>query len=132
MANLSLAGQDITQERVKDILRAQINTGLVPVQDALAQGWNAMSPVPTQPGYDEQTELVGDEDAKTALAVCQNTSTLSLSTLLAALQAFEHSPEYRAVPQAMQTLTRALVQQVHVALRDALPAAQTRPTVQHQ
>src|SRR6516225_1987584 len=34
VASLALAGQDITAERVKDILRAQINTGLVPVQDA--------------------------------------------------------------------------------------------------
>ena len=43
VASMALAGEEITAERVKDILRAQINTGLVPVQDALAQGWNATS-----------------------------------------------------------------------------------------
>ena len=67
VASLALAGEEITAERVKDILRAQINTGLVPVQDALAQGWNATSshlpvvhnPFLAQPGGDEQAEQVG-------------------------------------------------------------------------
>src|SRR5256886_14551893 len=37
VAALALSGEEITAEWVKDMLRAQINTGMVPVQDALAQ-----------------------------------------------------------------------------------------------
>jgi ParB/RepB/Spo0J family partition protein len=132
VASLTLAGEDITAERVKDMLRAQINTGLVHVQDALAQEWHAPSPVPLRTGGDEQTWQVSDVDAETATAVCQNTSTSSLSTLLAALQTFEHCPEYRTAPQPIQILTRALAQQVQLALRDALPVPQSQSTLQSQ
>jgi ParB/RepB/Spo0J family partition protein len=132
IASLALTGEEITADRVKDILRAQINTGLAPVQDALAQGWNTMSPVPTQPGYDEQAVQLEDVDAETALAVCPNISTSSLSTLLVALQAFEHCPGYPTIPQPIQTLTQALAQQVQLALRDALLVPQSQITLQSQ
>ncbi len=140
VASLALAGEEITAERVKDILRAQINTGLVPVQGALAQGWNATasrlpalpdtSPFLAQPGCEEQAEqdiCAGKDHMPEA---CQNTSTSSLSSLLAALHAFEQSPDYRTIPQTVQMLTQALVQQLRIALRDAPPAAQ--PIVQPQ
>jgi ParB/RepB/Spo0J family partition protein len=130
VASLTLAGEDITAERVKEMLRAQINTGLVPVQDAFSQGWNGASPVLTQYEGDGQTWQVEDVSAETAPAECQNTS--SLSTLLIALQAFGHSPEYRTAPQAVQTLTKALVQQVQLTLRDAQTATQSQSTVQSQ
>jgi ParB/RepB/Spo0J family partition protein len=132
VASLVLAGQDITAERIKDLLRAQINTGLVPVQNALAQGWNGTSPVPIQSEGDEQAGQVEDVDVETTSAVCPVTSTSSLSRLLAALQAFEQSPTYRTEPRTIQTLTQALVQQVRVALRDELPVTQSHPTVQPQ
>src|SRR6266566_4772909 len=64
VASLAAMGDEITMEKVNDLLRAQINTGLVPVQGALAQGWNAtLSHLPalpdtslflTQPGCEEQ------------------------------------------------------------------------------
>jgi ParB/RepB/Spo0J family partition protein len=117
VASLALAGEDITAERVKEMLRVQINTGLVPVQDAFSQGWKGTSPVLTQDEGDGQTWQVEDVSAETAPAECQNTS--SLSTLLAALQNFEQSHEYRTAPQAVQTLIKALVQQVQLALRNA-------------
>src|SRR6516162_2691374 len=120
VASLALAGEDITVERVKDILRAQINTGLMPVQDAFSQNWNGASPSLTQSESDVQTWLVEDVDAETAPTACPNTS--SLSTLLIALQTFEYSPEYQTAPQAVKALTKALVQQVRVALREAQPA----------
>jgi ParB family chromosome partitioning protein len=130
VASLVLAGQEITAERVKDILRAQINTGLVPVQDALSQGWNAASPVLMQSEGKEQAGLVEDVDASTALAVCPNTSLLS--TLLTALQTFEQSPAYQTTPKHIQTLTQALAQQVRMALRDVLPSSHLQSTVQPQ
>ena len=129
VASLTLAGEDITAERVKDMLRAQINTGMVPVQDALAQEWHTKSPVPLRTEGDEQTWQIADMDAETAIAVCPSTSTSPLSTLLAALQAFEHCPEYRTIPQPIQTLTQALAQQLQLVLRDALPVNQTQSPV---
>ncbi len=145
VASLALAGEEITAECVKDILRAQINTGLVPVQDALAQGWNITSshltvvpdtfvpdtsPFLAQPRGEELVQQIGCVDGERMPKACQTASTPSLSSLLAALQDFEHCPDYRTAPQAVQTLTQALVQQLRVALRDAPPAAQ--PTVQPQ
>ncbi len=130
VASLALAGEDITAGRVKDMLRVQINTGLVPVQDALSQDWNSSSPVLMQDEGDEQAIQVGTVDAKTVLTECQSTS--SLSTLLAELQDFEQSREYRTVPLAVQTLIKALVQQVRVALRDARPESQSQSNIQFQ
>jgi hypothetical protein len=112
------------------MLRAQINTGLAPVQDAFSQSWNGASPVLTQNEGDERAIRVGDVDVETAPAECRSTS--SLSTLLAALQNFERSREYGTAPSAVQTLTKALVQQLHVALRNAKPESQSQSTVQFQ
>ena len=140
VASMALAGEEITAEQVKDILRAQINTGLVPVQDALSQGWNTTSshlpvvpdtsPFLAQPRSEELAQQIGCVDGKSMQEACQTASITSLSSLLAALQAFEHCPDYRTAPQAVQTLSQALVQQLRIALRDAPPA--TQPTVQHQ
>jgi len=140
VADLALTGEEITAERVKDILRAQINAGLVPVQGALAQGWNATSShVPTlpdtspflaQPGCEEQVEQAGCVDKECMPEACPTASASSLSSLLAALLAFEHCPDYRTAPQAVQTLTQALVQQLRIALRDAPMESQSPSTVQ--
>jgi ParB/RepB/Spo0J family partition protein len=145
VASLVLAGEEITAEQVKDILRAQINTGLMPVQDALAQGWNTTSshlpvipdtlvpdtsPFLAQPRREELVEQIGCLDKDCMPEACQTASTPSMFSLLAALQAFEHCPDYRSVPQAVQMLTQALVQQLRIALRDAPPTAQ--PIVEPQ
>jgi hypothetical protein len=145
VASLALAGEEITAERVKDILRAQINTGLVPVQDTLAQGWNATSshlpvipdtlvpdtsPFLAQPRREELAQQIECLDGERMPKACQTASTPSLSSLLAALLAFEHCPDYRTAPQAVQTLSQALVQQLSIAIRDAPLTSQ--PTIQPQ
>jgi ParB/RepB/Spo0J family partition protein len=137
VAALALSGEEITAERVKDILRAQINTGLVPVQGALAQVWNATSShIPALPdplsGCGEQAEQAGCVDKKRMQDSCPTASTSLLSSLLTTLHVFEQSPDYRTAPQAVQTLTQALVQQLRIALRDAPLVAQPEPTVQPQ
>jgi hypothetical protein len=54
-----------------------------------------------------------------------------MTSLLAALQAFTRSPDYRVMPQAVRTLTQALEQQLRLALRERPPAAsQSNPVVQ--
>jgi ParB/RepB/Spo0J family partition protein len=142
IASLALAGEEITAESVKDILRAQINAGLVPVQDALAPGWNATSshlpvvpdtsPFLAQPRREELAKQIGCWDAERMPEACQTASIMSMSSLLAALQAIEQGPDYRTVPQAVQTLTQALVQQLRIALRDAALTSQSHTTVQPQ
>jgi ParB/RepB/Spo0J family partition protein len=142
VASLALAGEEITAESVKDILRAQINTGLVPVQDALAQGWNTTSshlpvvpdtsPFLAQPRSEELAQQIGCLDGERVQEACQTAAASSLSSLLAALHAFEHCPDYRTAPQAVQTLSQALVQQLRIALREAPLTSQSQPTVQPQ
>lgn len=141
VAGLAETSEEITAERVKDMLRAQINTGLVPVQGALAQGWNASSshlpamanPSPfVSPGCEEQAEQAGCTGKEPAPEICQTTPISSLSSLLAALHAFEQRPDYRTAPQAVQTLSQALVQQLRLAMRDAPLASQSHVTVQPQ
>ena len=142
VASLALAGEEITAERVKDLLRAQINSGLVPVQGALTQGWNTISSqVPALPntssflvqsGGEEQAEQAGCMDMDHMPGACNTSTISSLSSLLAALQVFEHSSDYRTAPQAVQTLTQALVQQLRIALRDAPLASQSQSTVKSQ
>lgn len=142
VASLATTGEEITAERVKDILRAQINAGLVPVQGALTQGWNATlshlpawsdtSPFLASPGCEEHTEQTGGVDKDRMTEACPTASTSSLSSLLAELLAFEQRPDYRTAPQAVQTLTQALMQQLRIALRDAPPTLQSHATVQPQ
>ena len=147
VASLAVSGEEITAEQVKDILRAQINTGLVPVQGALAQGWNATSshlpvvpdtlvpdtsPFLAQPRREELAKQIGCQDGERMQEACQTASASSLSSLLAALLAFEHCPDYRMAPQAVQTLSQALVQQLRIALRNTPPVSQTHATVQPQ
>src|SRR5258708_1645221 len=124
------------------LTRAQINPGLVPVQGALAQGWNATSPqAPALPdtlpflaqsGREEQAEQAACVDKDHIPEACHATSISSMSPLLAALHTFERSLDYQTVPQAVQTLTQALVQQLRLALRDEQPASRSRATVQPQ
>ncbi len=142
VASLAMTGEEITSERVKDILRAQINAGLVPVQSALVQGWNAppshlpalpdLPPdhCPTAPGCKEWTEQAVDADMVLKPEVCSSPSTSSMSSVLAALEAFVQNGEYRVAPQTVQTLTQALVQQLRLALREALSSSQPQATVQ--
>jgi len=153
VAGLASTGEEITAARVKDILRAQINAGLVPVQTELVQGWNAppshtsaqshsaalTDPANASPhhcltasGSEELAEQAACVGKETIPDACSSASTSSLSSLLDALRAFEHSPDYRTAPRTVQTLTQALLQQLRIALRDASSASQPQPTVQPQ
>jgi ParB/RepB/Spo0J family partition protein len=141
VVRLAEAGEEITAERVNDLLRAQINAGFVPIQAALAQGWNAppahlptlSNSLPlTTPGCEEQGGQAACTGKESTPEMCPSTSTASMTSLLAALHAFVQSPDYRTTPQAMQTLTQALEQQLRLALREALSSSQSDPTVQPQ
>ena len=141
VAKLATTGEEITTERVNNLLRAQINAGFVPIQAALAQGWNAPpSHLPTlsnslpltTPGCEEQAGQAACAGKESASEMCPSASTTLMTSLLAMLHAFMQGSDYRATPQAVQTLTQALEQQLRLALREALSASQSDPTVQPQ
>ncbi len=142
VARVAVAGEEITAERVKDLLRAQINAGLVPVQSALVQGWTTSPshilalPDPSahrglaSSGDEAQAGQAACADKESASAMGPSASTTSMTSLLAALHAFVQNPDYQTVPQAVRTLTQALEQQLHLALREALSSSQPQATVQ--
>ncbi len=141
VARLADVGEEITAERMNNLLRAQINAGLEPIQAALVQGWNTPPshlPTPlnslplTTPGCEEQGGQTAWAGKESAPELCPSASTTSMTSLLAALHAFAQSPDYRTTPQAVQMLTQALEQQLRLALREALSASQSDPTVQPQ
>jgi len=137
VVGLAEAGEEITGERVNNLLRAQINAGLEPIQAALAQGWNAPpSHLPTlsnslpltTPGYEEQAGQAACAGKESASEMYPSTATTSMTSLLAALHAFAQSPDCRTTPQAVRTLIQALEQQLCLALREARSSSQSDPT----
>jgi ParB/RepB/Spo0J family partition protein len=144
IAGLAEAGEEITAEKVNDLLRAQINAGLVPVQSALVNGSNGHSPedlapvshlppqhLPSMPGCEEQAKQA--DDAAEEPEAEKHPSASAMMSLLEALHAFTHSPDYRMMPQAVRTLTQALEQQLRLALREMSKASSpSDPVVQPQ
>jgi ParB/RepB/Spo0J family partition protein len=118
IAGLAMQGEDITADVVKHALRAQIDAGFAPMQAQLAQGWSLMpvsAPVSAPAHASTASSLPGNMPLENDNAVSQAASTLV--QLVAALHRFEQSDEYRTVPQAVRSLTIALIQQVQVCLR---------------
>lgn len=130
VAALAEAGEEISAERVKDLLRAQIAAGLTPMQTALSQSWDAATWEPPAlstaapyeseplPSEGEGQRQGGERQRETGVPEqCPTTSSSSLLTVLAALHAFEQSTEYQSLPQAVHSLTVALSQQLRLVLR---------------
>src|SRR5258708_386286 len=109
IASLAEMGEEITAERVNDLLPAQINAGFAPIQSALVQGWNdqaaghlspgaAFSPQGflTPPGRGQQTgQSVCAPGEEAVQDTCPSDATTSMTALLAALQTFACSPDSR-------------------------------------
>jgi ParB/RepB/Spo0J family partition protein len=150
IASVAEAGEEFTVQRVNDLLRAQIGAGLVPLQAALAQGWDASSQAhntaqvetpssPFLPPSLRQPPVPAQQDEEQAAAsarkepghqTCPDTSADSMAALLNALRTFAHSPDYRTTPQGVQTLAQALIQHLHLALRDAPSTSHPVATIQ--
>jgi len=137
IASLAVVGEEITMEKVNDLLRAQINAGFAPIQVALTREWEdqaaahrspgtALSPQSFRPLTDceDQTGQAASAPGEEAVQETSSSdSTTSMTTLLAALHAFVHSPDYQMAPKAVQTLVQALEQQLRLALREARPSS---------
>ncbi len=120
IAGLAERGEEITVDTVKHALRAQIDAGFVPMQTQLAQAWSLMpvsapmsAPIHAAPASSPPVNVSSENDNDVPQAAS------ALIQLVAALHCFERSDEYRTVPQAVRSLTTALMQQVQVCLRTA-------------
>jgi ParB/RepB/Spo0J family partition protein len=138
VASLALMGEEITAERVKEMLRVQINAGLVPIQSALVQAWNAPPSQLSNSDLDhcsirqegkEWPDQATEAEMHRKPESCSPPSTSQMSLVLSSLEAFVHSDGYRIAPQAVQTLTQALVQQLRLSLREAQVVSPSYPTV---
>jgi ParB/RepB/Spo0J family partition protein len=138
VAGLAETGEEITAERVNDLLRAQIGAGLLPLQAALAQGWDIAQPphvhalLDHPSGGEERARETSDTKKGLSQEVSTSASPSPMLTLLAALHTFVQSPAYHTTPPPVQVLTGALEQELRLALREISPAPSSHVTVYHQ
>jgi ParB-like chromosome segregation protein Spo0J len=128
VAQLAEDGEEVTAEQVKSVLRAQINSGLAPLQGALAQAWTqadaaaAATPM-TENGLahscNADTEVMPLQQGSEAL------TPRSLASTLVALQSFERQLGSDHALQRMRMLTTALIQELQVTLRHTDPILTT-------
>jgi ParB-like chromosome segregation protein Spo0J len=112
LADLAITGEEITEDLVKSTLRMQVNAGLVPLQAALEA---SMASVTTQ---GEQLVLEGGGP----MGSCPSAGPpASLAAVLVTLKAFEQRLAPSPATQTLRILTKALIQEVEVASRTAVP-----------
>jgi ParB/RepB/Spo0J family partition protein len=124
IASLAERGEEITVDTVKHALRAQIDAGLAPMQAQLAQAWGIAPPLSSASSPMSAHAASANMPPENDNAVPQTAS--ALVQLVAALHHFEQSDDYRTVPQAVRSLTTALMQQVQVCLRTP-PSSSSTP-----
>lgn len=112
VADLAQAGEEITEDLVKSTLRMQVNAGLVPLQSALEVSMTTT----TAQGERFETE----EICLTGSCPAAGPPT-SLAVVLATLKAFEQRLTPSSTTQTLRMLTKALIQEVEVASRTAVP-----------
>jgi len=117
VAHLAQQGEDITAERIKGVLRAQINTGLAPVQTTLTHAWAGI-PEPhvhltSGNGYTPTTAM---EEGTTCAS--RSDAPLSPAQVLSILGRFE--PQTSANPGLTRVgmLARVLIKELQIALRE--------------
>ncbi len=117
MAHLALQGEDITPERIKGVLRAQINTGLAPVQTALAQAWAEIPEPHVHPasgnGHAPTTAM---EEVTTCAGIAD--ASLSPGQVLAILEQFERKASANPALSRASLLARVLIKELQIALRE--------------
>jgi len=112
VASLALSGEEITEDLVKSTLRMQVNAGLVPLQTALEASMTSAT---------AQGEQIAVEGGGSTEGCSSGGTPASLAAILATLKAFEQRLIPSPATQAMRMLTKALIQEVEVASRTAVP-----------
>jgi ParB-like chromosome segregation protein Spo0J len=113
VADLALAGQEITEDLVKSTLRMQVNAGLMPLQAALEA---SMTPATTA-----ENHLAEDGEGATENCPASGGAPTSLAAVLVTLKAFEQRLASSPATQTLRMLTKALIQELEVASRAAVP-----------
>ncbi len=124
-------GEAITEDRIRCVLRAQINAGLAPVQTALAQAWTDVPELHVDPtGGNGHTIPMAMEEVTPALA--RSDASLSPAQVLAILQRFE--PQTSANPglSRIGTLVRVLIKELQIALRQQTTTATSETETQER
>ncbi len=124
LASLAEMGEEINAELVEQILRRQINTGLAPLQEMLAQQLEEPMPEIAHTNGNQAMSLRDSACSNQANQKCEQVQDgtspeveISLSHLLSTLLAFEHQ-----LPQGQETartrlLTKALCQELEMLQR---------------
>jgi len=118
VARLAENGDQITADQIKSVLRAQIDTGLAPLQTALSQTWEQevnADPIANNGRSNSFPESVPLSNGS------EPVTPRSLASMLATLQGFEQQLASDHALQQIRLLTRALVQQLQVTLRQTNP-----------
>lgn len=112
LAGLALSGEEITEDLVKSTLRMQVNAGLVPLQAALEASMVSAT---------AQGEQFAPEAGESTEGCPSDGVPATLAAVLATLKAFEHRLAPSPATQTLRMLTKALIQEVEVASRTAVP-----------
>jgi len=126
VAELAQEGADLTAELITRVLRVQINTGLVPVQTALAQTW-AEVPEPRAHPMASNGHTVPVATMGVAPLLDASDESLSPAQVLAILERFEPQASANPALSRIGTLLRVLVKELQIALR-ASPLTPTSAT----
>jgi len=129
IAQLAVAGEEITPDLVKQALRLQVNSGFVPLQEALAASMET-EPGAAAMGTDSrggEAQPLAPTDPRLSLApALSNGAPITLAAMLATLRAFEGALLLSSSTETLRLLTRTLMQEVEVASRTATPIFKTQ------
>jgi ParB-like chromosome segregation protein Spo0J len=124
MAELAQKGEDLTAELITRVLRVQINTGLVPVQTALAEAWTQV-PEPHAHPLASNGHMIPATTMGMAPLLDASDGALSPAQVLAILEQFEPQTSTNPALGRVGTLLRVLIKELQIALRTS-PLTPTR------
>jgi ParB/RepB/Spo0J family partition protein len=125
IAQLALAGEEITAEAVKNALRLQVNSGFAPLQTALTEAWEMLPLIHvTEPERNGQQPAVQE-----SVPTGSNGATPELAHVLLLLQRFEPQTRNNPALSRIGTLTQVLIKELQIVLRQpgSLAAGETTP-----
>jgi ParB/RepB/Spo0J family partition protein len=127
IAQLALAGEEITAEAVKNALRLQVNSGFAPLQTALTEAWETLPVTHASERNGQQPDVQGSVSAGSNGGVPSPAP--ELAHVLVMLQRFEPQTRTNPVLSRIGTLTQVLIKELQIVLRqpDGLIVGETTP-----
>jgi len=128
VAELAQEGADLTAELITRVLRVQINTGLVPVQTALAEAWT-QAPESRAHSMAGNGHTVPVATMGVAPLLDASDGVLSPAQVLAILERFEPQASANPALSRIGTLLRVLIKELQIAVREhSVPPTRTTET----